>query len=207
MFQLTTPLVVALGCSVAAFASICFAHDPALHNDNAGLRGFEFATHDDQNHVVGSGDHLFLWNSDWLQLPGERELIGSTHGCIVTDAANQIYMSADTGDAVQVFAEDGTFVRSFGKDWGSGVHGLSIVLEVEENTTAAGTLNRIETEYLYIAHTAKQEILKTTLTGEVVMRIGIPMESGKYDKPDSYWPTSVAVAPDGRMFVADGYGL
>jgi DNA-binding beta-propeller fold protein YncE len=32
------------------------------------------------------------------------------------------------------------------------------------------------------------------------------MESGKYNDPEQFNPTAVAVGPDGRIFVADGYG-
>ena len=165
--------------------------------------------------ILGEGDLRFRWNSEWLQLPEGREWLGATHGCIVVDANDRVYLSADTGDAVLVFAPDGTLERSFGEDWGAGVHGLTIVSESVDVTQApymaasadTDPTKRVEVEFLYVAHTAKQEVLKTTLEGEVLLRIGIPTDSGKYDDPNRYRPTSVAVDHDGNIIVADGYGL
>ncbi|MDF1799425.1 MAG: hypothetical protein P1V81_09640 [Planctomycetota bacterium] len=157
--------------------------------------------------ILGEGDLRFRWNSEWLQLPEGREWLGATHGCIVVDAKDRVYLSADTGDAVLVFAPDGTLERSFGEDWGAGVHGLTIVTEFTEVEIEPGVDEIQPTQFLYVAHTAKQQVLKTTLDGEVLLRLGIPTESGKYDDPGRYRPTSVAVDHDGNILVADGYGL
>lgn len=157
--------------------------------------------------IVGSGAHRYQWNSSWLQLPEGQQWLGNTHGCIVVDSKDRVYLSADSGDAVRVYAPDGTLERSFGADWGPGLHGLSIASERVQVETAPGEFRPGRQEFLYLAHTARQEVLKTTLEGEVLMRLGIPTESGKYTDESRYRPTSVAVAPDGRMFVADGYGL
>ena len=67
--------------------------------------------------------------------------------------------------------------------------------------------NEDGTTYLYGAHLPGKQIVKLRLDGTHVWTIGVPMESGKYDgDPNSYNPTAIAVAPDGRMYVADGYG-
>jgi hypothetical protein len=61
-------------------------------------------------------------------------------------------------------------------------------------------------EVLYLAHTGRHEVLKATLDGEILWTLGWPEESGVYASANEYRPTSVAVAPDGTLFVADGYG-
>ena len=154
---------------------------------------------------VGEGEHRYRWESDWLKLPEGREWLGSTHGCIVIDKRDRVYMSAETGPAVLVFAPDGTLERSFGKELGGGLHGMTIVSESLDFESTPEVI--VEREVLYLAHTARQEILKTTLAGEVLLRIGLPKESGLYENPAHYKPTSVAVDPSGQIFVADGYGL
>ena len=47
---------------------------------------------------------------------------------------------------------------------------------------------------------------KTTLDGREVLRIGTPKRPDIYDTEHLFVPTETAVAPDGRIYVADGYG-
>ena len=92
-----------------------------------------------------------------------------------------------------VFEADGTFVSSWGAELKAGLHGMTLVREGDE-------------EFLYLTHTGRHEVLKTTLAGEVLWTIGYPEASGIYESAATYKPTSVAVCPDGRFFVTDGYG-
>jgi hypothetical protein len=142
--------------------------------------------------LLGSGAHVYRWVPDWLQVPGGGEL-GNTHGDLIVDADGQLYVNTDTERAVMVFAPDGSFVRSFGADLAGGLHGMALVSEGER-------------EVLWLAHTARHEVLKTTLEGEVLQTIGWPEASGLYEHKGKYRPTGVAIAPDGTVFVGDGYG-
>jgi hypothetical protein len=194
-----------------AALGIFVAHDPAGSHDPSGHRhgvddqDWQRAPRSEVPVYVGEGSNRYLWDSDWMKLPEGREWLGSTHGCIVVDATDRVYLSADSGPAMLVFAPDGTLERSFGEEWGPGLHGITIVKERGE--IGAGDETRVGRELLYLAHTTRQEVLKTTLKGEVLMRIGLPTESQKYEDPTQYKPTSVAVAPGGEIYVADGYGL
>src|SRR5439155_26713208 len=108
-------------------------------------------------------------------------------------------------DTVVVFDPQGKYVRSFGKQWHAGGHGIDIRKEGGE-------------EFIYLAHMSSNgPVVKTNLKGEVVWSKGPPKESGKYEpRPDAkepkkpvtprYNPTNVAFHPDGGFFVADGYG-
>lgn len=194
---------------------LCAAVSSPVFHDPAGVphehptrgehdQGWERAPRNAAPVFVGTGARRYRWDSDWLALPAGREWLGSTHGCIVVDRRDRVYLSAESGPAVLVFAPDGTLERSFGEELGGGLHGLTIVVEAPEHGESASTEAR---EVLYLAHTARQEVLKTTLEGEVLLRIPLPVESGKYANPAQYKPTSVAVAPGGEIFVADGYGL
>jgi hypothetical protein len=61
-------------------------------------------------------------------------------------------------------------------------------------------------EFLYLTHLGRHEALKTTLDGKILWTLGYPQESGIYSKAGEYRPTGIAVAPNGDIFVADGYG-
>lgn len=144
--------------------------------------------------VLGSGSHRYEWVKSWGPLPGSADY-GNTHGGIVIDEAERVYLNTDTAQAVLMFDLDGRHIGAFGQEFASGLHGMAIVRE------CGGA------EYLYLTHTARHEVLKTTLDGTVLTTLAFPEASGIYSSPDQYQPTGVAVAPNGNVYVADGYGL
>ncbi len=145
---------------------------------------------------LGQGDHRYESVPDWCKLTFEGPM-GNTHGGLVVDSAGFVYTNTDTQRSVMVFAPDGSLVRTFGEEF-VGIHHMTIVREGSGEQAA---------EFLYAVHLAGDAVVKFTLAGEVVWQLGVPTESGKYDdNPGAYNPTSVAVTPNGDVFVADGYG-
>lgn len=142
--------------------------------------------------MVGDGTHRYRWQSSWWSTPEGGDL-GPTHGCVLVDSRGRVIVNTDTERAVMIFAPDGQLERSWGDDLRGGLHGMTLRVEGGR-------------EFLYLAHTRRAEVLKATLDGEVVQRFAWPQESRRYERQDQFKPTSVAVAPDGTVFVADGYG-
>ncbi|MFT5081566.1 MAG: hypothetical protein ACI84E_002232, partial [Planctomycetota bacterium] len=109
------PLIQGLCLASFTLAGICAAHEVA-HDSAEGHTDdgphFERAKSDGKVIITGGAKTPYLWESDWLKLPEQREWLGSTHGCIVTDAKDNVFLSADSGDAIQVFDKHGNFVRS-----------------------------------------------------------------------------------------------
>lgn len=147
--------------------------------------------HDDAV-LLGSGAHTYVWVDDWLQVPGGEDL-GNTHGEIVVDAEGLIHISTDVGDAIMTFAADGAFVSSWGAEFANGVHGMTLATEDSG-------------QVLYFVHFNQHEFVKATLDGQVLWRRSAPMASGLYQSKEQFRPTSIAVAPNGSIYVADGYG-
>jgi hypothetical protein len=142
--------------------------------------------------AVGEGDHRYGWDPAWGARPDGSDL-GNTHGGIVVDAAGRIYVNTDTEDAVMVFHPDGRLLDRWGADLAGGLHGMTIA-------------ERRGVEHLWLTHTGRHEVYETTLGGRVLRTFPWPEASGKYASAGEFRPTGVAVAPDGRVFVADGYG-
>ena len=142
--------------------------------------------------ILGEGRHRYRWVEEGFRLADGADL-GNTHGCIVIDHEGRVYVNTDTEKAVCVFDAEGRFLEAWGKEFAGGLHGMTLVVEDGK-------------EYLWLAHTARHEAVKTTLKGEVLATIGVPMESGRYEDAGQYHPTSVVVAPNGDIYVADGYG-
>jgi len=156
--------------------------------------------------TTGSGDFRYRVEHDWL-MPPEGLAWGDTHG-VAQDRAGHIYVSHTVGagatkdDAVYVFARDGSFVRSMLPQLKGGGHGIEV--RVEKGPDG-------ETEYLYHCDVGRRRILKTTLDGTTVWERVAPTEAefaGEKIYPDANaWnPTNIAFAPDGDLFVGDGYG-
>ena len=159
---------------------------------------------DDKNPVIGQGEHRYECFHGWGEVPSSIHWI-ETHG-VAVDKAGLIYIKHRAGahpakspdeaqDTIVVFDPDGKFVRSFGKEYHGGGHGIDIR---EENGQ----------EFLYLSCMMDVRLVaKTDTKGEVVWIKQAPAEPHVYDKPGApFAPTNVAFAPDGGFYVADGYG-
>jgi hypothetical protein len=152
--------------------------------------------------VVGAGKHTYEAIHDWGELPAGIKY-GNTHG-VVEDSQGHIYVhhtvhaTSESADSMVVFDENGKFVKSWGKEFKGGAHGLHIQKEGS-------------TEFLYLCDTARGIVMKATLDGEAVFTLGYPDESAAYQpgadgKKPKYSPTNLAIAPNGDLYVGDGYG-
>src|SRR5947209_2407614 len=143
---------------------------------------------------TGAGAYTYESVPNWCQLPDEKkQTLGTTHGGVVVDKQGNIYFSMDAGPhGILVYSPDGKLARGFADKFFA-IHGMCLRDEDGE-------------QVLYGAHLRGKQAVKMKLDGTVLWTIPVPMESGKYQKPELYNPTSIAVAPNGDIFVADGYG-
>jgi hypothetical protein len=122
-------------------------------------------------------------------MPGGAQL-GPCHGGAVIDKAGNIYVTTDTKRGIVIFSPQGKFLRAAGP---THIHGLEIR---EENGV----------EYIYAARPTAHEVVKLKLDGEKVWSLNFPQEAGIHKDEKGFNPCAVTVAPDGSIFVADGYG-
>src|SRR5256714_8093440 len=116
--------------------------------------------------------------------------VGPCHGGVVIDKAGNIYVTTDTERGIVIFSSQGKFLRAVGP---TRIHGLELRTE-----------NGVE--YIYAARPTDHEVLKLKLSGEREWAIGYPKEPGIYKDAEEFKPCAVTVAPDGSLFIADGYG-
>jgi hypothetical protein len=156
--------------------------------------------------VVGEGEYRYECHHNWGEVPSHIHWF-ETHG-VAVDKAGLVYIKHRGGgnkasspemaqDTIVVFDPAGKFVRSFGKEFHGGGHGIDIR---EENGE----------EFLYLSCMMPVDLfLKTDLKGKVVWikdRKDLA-PSHKYDDPKAnFAPTNIAFAPDGGFYLADGYG-
>ncbi|MCE9545879.1 MAG: 6-bladed beta-propeller [Planctomycetia bacterium] len=139
---------------------------------------------------MGCGAMTFDTVPGWALGENGKSILGSTHGAVVVDKAGNIYTSSSLG--VFVFSPDGKVVRRFLGDKYSNIHDLKIRDE-------GGV------EFIYAARNVAGEGIKFNAeNGEIVLKLGIPKEAGL--KMNKWSPTAMTVAPNGDIFLADGYG-
>lgn len=155
---------------------------------------------DDANPVIGGGEHKYQCFHNWGELPADYAW-QTTHN-VALDSQGLVYITHQglkaankNMDTVMVFDPKGKFVRSFGKEWHGGGHGIEIRKEGSD-------------EFIYLSNTWNPELklVKLNMKGETVWKMGRP-ECEEYENPKAaYNPTNICWLPDGGFNVGDGYG-
>ena len=140
---------------------------------------------------TGEGAAVYEVVRGWPSYP-EGKKMGSLHGDMAADSEGKVYLS--TGDSIHVFGPDGKFIKDLGSET-RGVHGMKVRKQDGE-------------DFLFIAQNGLKRVAKLKLDGTAVWSIvGHPDVEGMYPNPGRYAPTDVDVAPDGTIYIADGYGM
>lgn len=163
--------------------------------------------------VLGRGEFTYEAIHDWGELPA-RIRWGNTHG-VVEDSQGNIYVhhtvhaTSESADSMVVFDRDGRFVRSWGRQFRGVAHGLHIrkeggdeVLYLTVNAASPRLTPQPEMQAV---------VVKATTRGEIVWTIQGPPDIPEYGPapdgtPARYNPTNIAIAPNGDLYVGDGYG-
>ena len=159
--------------------------------------------------VIGDGDYRYGVLHAWPQLP-DKYTWQTTHN-VAVDKDGFLYVihegRAKQKDHPSIFVFDprGRYVRSFGKQFQGGGHGIEVRREGGE-------------QFLYVcAYQHLKTFAKMSLKGEIVWQKYAPMKSGVYaanedTNPTGAWgrnrfmPTNFAFLDDGGFLLADGYG-
>jgi DNA-binding beta-propeller fold protein YncE len=156
--------------------------------------------------IVGSGKYTYKKHEDWAHVPAGVEM---KPAAVAVDPHDRIYcFNRSSEHPVVVFDRDGEFLFS----WGAGMFRFPHAIRFDDQGFA----------WLTDGHT--MQFMKFTPEGELLQTIGLPegrrADTGVPD--DDYsstaWkkvthgggpfniPTDIAFAPDGSMFMSDGYG-
>jgi len=136
--------------------------------------------------------------ADWLKLPEGRTNLGNMHGDVAVSSKGDVYVSVmDSKAGLQVYANDGTFLHNV-PNAPNDFHGFVIRKQPDG-------------EFIFGTRLGGQTIMKMALDGKVVLSIpasDIPDEfknkNAKTGKT-SVALTAMDVAPNGDLFVTDGY--
>ena len=151
--------------------------------------------------IVGSGDFRYEVAEGWEQLPAGWEHLDVAG--VAVDSGDRVYVFARAQQRVIVYERDGTFVRSWGEEvFTPRTHGITIGPD----------------DTVYCVDDGDHTVRAFTTDGQLRMTLGTPgvaSDTGYDGKtvqsvvragPPFNRPTNLAVAPNGELYVSDGYG-
>jgi hypothetical protein len=144
---------------------------------------------------TGNGEWTYRIVSGWGALPAGKTF-GGTHGAIAQDDAGNFYVSTQSETGVLVYSADGILQKTIATEYPeihSMVHAAENGSEYFYCTVQKGTPRE---NWLFI---------KMKTDGTVVQKITAPPEAG-FKAPNAWRLTAAVPAPDGSIFIANGYG-
>lgn len=146
-----------------------------------------------KNPVVGHADFQYTVDSKWGVQDPSQFPVNDCHE-MAFDKKQRLFMTTThPKNNILVYDRSGKILDAWGTEF-PGAHGLTLSEEGEE-------------EFLFITDPDSHKVCKTTLDGRILMTLTAPKEMPAYSAPDLFKPTETTLAPNGDIYVADGYGL
>lgn len=145
------------------------------------------------NAIIGHGEFRYRAHKNW-GTPKNRDdfPVKDCHEMVMASNNRLLMLTNHPKNNILIYNLDGEIIDSWTLGFDS-AHGL--------------TLNQEDgKEYLYICDTNSASVVKTDLSGNVLMKLPMPWEIGLAVKEHEYLPTQTAVAKNGDIYIADGYG-
>ncbi|HAY36837.1 MAG: 6-bladed beta-propeller [Bacteroidetes Order II. Incertae sedis bacterium] len=145
--------------------------------------------------VIGHGDFRYRVDQEWGNLDPMAHPVKNCHEMVQDRSGRLIMITDEVKNNILIYDRSGKLVSSWGTTFPYG-HGLTLSDEGDA-------------EYLWICDNGfdgNAQVVKTTLDGKEVMRLANPKTFGEYGEEDNFYPTETAVAANGDIYVADGYG-
>ena len=177
-----------------------------------GLGGLSSAREAEET-VLGEGSCRFRLDNAWGKLPaGKKYGLGCA---IVVDSQDRVIVTSRSNDpCVAIFDKTGKLVETWAKDFATKI-GYDTTGQVSATAHGLYLSNEGGTDFLYwTENVAKQgdkrtgaRVYKTDMQGKVLYTLGnVAEDSATTQKLDLTNPTDVAVAPNGDIYIVDGYG-
>jgi hypothetical protein len=144
---------------------------------------------------TGNGQWTYRVAEDWGHLPAELAL-GGTHGGIAIDKGGHVYISTQSETGVLVYTPEGVLLRTIAHQYPE-IHSMFLSEE-----------NGVEYLYCTVQKGTPAEnwlFIRMKTDGTVVQKITAPPEAG-FRTPNEWRLTAALPAPDGSIFIANGYG-
>lgn len=142
--------------------------------------------------ILGHNNKRYRIDTKWGELDRNRYPVKDCHEMVQDSKGRIIMLTNETKNNIIIYDKKGKLISSWGHEYPGG-HGLTLFNENGE-------------EVLFICDNNRHQVIKTTLDGRVLLTLNYPKETGEYSKEEEYIPTETTIAPNGDIYVADGYG-
>jgi len=151
----------------------------------------DFSLFEKQDQILGHGDFTYKVDMKWGNLDPTKVPVVNCHEMVMDRKSRMIMLTDEAKNNVIIYDQSGKLLDT----WTLGLksaHGLTLVDEGDA-------------EYLWVVDNGGR-VLKTTLDGKIITEIKSPKEVGIYSEDMRWTPTETTVAPNGDLYIADGYG-
>lgn len=142
--------------------------------------------------VLGHAQKRYRLDTKWGALDFNRYPVKDCHEMVQDQFGRIILLTNETKNNIIIYDKKGKLVTTWGNDY-PGAHGLTL-------------FNENGQDCLFIADNNRHQIIKTDLAGRVLLTINYPEAAGIYKNATEFVPTETCIAPNGDIYVADGYG-
>lgn len=145
-----------------------------------------------QNLILGHNEKRYKINTRWSKADVSRYPVNDCHEMVQDASGRILLLTNDTHNNIIIYDKNGKLLDAWGKEY-PGAHGLTL-------------FNENGTDVLFICDNNRHQVIKTTIDGRVLLALDFPRETGQYAKAEEFIPTETAIAANGDIYVADGYG-
>jgi hypothetical protein len=143
--------------------------------------------------IVGHGAFRYRVDKLWSQADPAKTPVKDCHEMVQAADGRLFLLTNHKQNNVLIYDVKGALLGTWTLGL-SGAHGLTLHSEAEGK------------EFLYLTDPGAGRVVKATLDGQTVLELPHPSKIGAYKPTELYSPTETAVAPNGDIYVADGYG-
>jgi len=151
---------------------------------------FSFGKNDEI--ILGQQKKKYRLDTKWGELDAAKYPVKDCHEMVQDSKGRILLLTNETKNNVIIYDKKGKLIETWGTTY-PGAHGLTL-------------FNENGAEVLFICDNNRHQVIKTTIDGKELMVLDYPKETGMYTKQEEYIPTETAIAANGDIYVADGYG-
>jgi hypothetical protein len=154
--------------------------------------------------IIGHNGFTYKVDKNWAKIGANSYPLINCHE-MVQDSKGRLIMICDhTHNNIMIFDKSGKLLDYWGTAYGGG-HGLTLSKEGGEDFLFIVDCGYAQDRTGKTIAQAGQ-VVKTDVNGRIIFTIGHPRTIGIYKDTEKFQPTETAVAPNGDIYVADGYG-